>query len=154
MIVRPATRDDDNTLWAILEPTLRAGDTYALPRDISREAGLAYWHGPGHHVFVTADGTGTYFLRANPEGDGANAAYMTAPAARGRGVARAMCADSIERARAMGYTVMQFNFVVSANERAVRLWQAMGFAIVHTLPRAFAHPVLGAIDAYVMRRAL
>ena len=154
MSIRAATSDDDDLIWAILEPTIRAGETYVLPRDMSRADALAYWHAPGHHVFVTDDAAGTYYLRANPDGDGANCGYMTAPAARGRGVARAMCADSLERARAMGYAAMQFNFVVSTNVRAVRLWQAMGFSIVRTLPGAFAHPTLGAVDAFVMRRAL
>jgi ribosomal protein S18 acetylase RimI-like enzyme len=45
---------------------------------------------------------------------------------------------------------MQFNFVVSTNERAVRLWETMGFAIVGRLPLAFHHPSLGYVDALVM----
>ena len=49
---------------------------------------------------------------------------------------------------------MQFNFVVSTNERAVRLWQSLGFEIVGRLPRAFEHPRLGLVDALVMFRAL
>jgi ribosomal protein S18 acetylase RimI-like enzyme len=49
---------------------------------------------------------------------------------------------------------MQYNIVVSTNERAVRLWQAMGFAIVGRLPGAFAHPTHGDVDALVMFRAL
>src|SRR3954447_26202125 len=101
--IRPASRADADALWAILDPTIRAGDTYALPRDMSREAALAYWLANDHHTFITDDAAGTYFIRDNPADApdlGArtcNAAYMTAPAARGRGIARAMCADSIER---------------------------------------------------------
>jgi RimJ/RimL family protein N-acetyltransferase len=49
---------------------------------------------------------------------------------------------------------MQFNFVVGSNERAVRLWESFGFAIVGTLRRAFLHPHLGYVDAYVMYREL
>lgn len=49
---------------------------------------------------------------------------------------------------------MQFNFVIASNERAVRLWQAMGFSIVGRLPGAFAHPAHGDVDALVMWRAL
>ena len=49
---------------------------------------------------------------------------------------------------------MQFNFVVSANERAVRLWRALGFEVVGRLPQAFNHPRLGYVDALVMFRAL
>jgi ribosomal protein S18 acetylase RimI-like enzyme len=49
---------------------------------------------------------------------------------------------------------MQFNFVVSTNERAVRLWQSFGFEIVGRLPEAFLHPAAGYVDAYVMYRTL
>lgn len=61
---------------------------------------------------------------------------------------------SLEHARARGYRSMQFNFVVSTNERAVRLWQDFGFAIVGRLPEAFQHPRLGYVDALVMSRNL
>jgi ribosomal protein S18 acetylase RimI-like enzyme len=49
---------------------------------------------------------------------------------------------------------MQFNFVVASNERAVRLWQRMGFDIVGRVPDAFLHPVHGMRDALVMYRKL
>ncbi|MBV8239051.1 MAG: GNAT family N-acetyltransferase [Sphingomonas sp.] len=84
----------------------------------------------------------------------ANCGYMTAAAATGRGVARAMCAHSIDHARARGYRAIQFNFVVSTNERAVRLWESFGFAVVGRLPGAFAHPTHGFVDALVMFRTL
>jgi len=49
---------------------------------------------------------------------------------------------------------MQFNFVISTNERAVRLWQSLGFEIVGRLPLAFRHPSLGYVDALVMFQPL
>jgi ribosomal protein S18 acetylase RimI-like enzyme len=158
--VRPATPADDDAIWAILEPTFRAGETYPIPRDITREQALAYWRTPGHWVFVAeAAGkiVGTYYLRANQKGGGAhvcNCGYMTAPDTFGRGVARAMCAHSLDAARERGFTAMQFNFVIASNGRAVKLWQSLGFAIVGTLPGVYAHPTRGLVDAYVMHRAL
>lgn len=160
MLIRPSEARDDDALWAILEPTFRAGETYPIPRDISRADGLAYWRSPGHAVFVAEqDGRvlGTYYLRANNRGGGAhvaNCGYMTAPDAYGRGVARAMCEHSLEEARRRGFTAMQFNFVIASNERAVKLWQSCGFRIVGTLPAAFQHPRLGLVDAHVMVRSL
>jgi ribosomal protein S18 acetylase RimI-like enzyme len=65
-----------------------------------------------------------------------------------------MCQHSLERAKARGFRAMQFNFVVSSNERAVRLWRSMGFETVGRLPRAFQHPTLGEVDALVMYRRL
>ena len=160
LTIRPATGADDDAIWAILEPTFRAGETYPIPRDIGRADALAYWQTPGHTVFVAEDAgqvVGTYYLRANNRGGGAhvgNCGYMVAPAAMGRGVARAMCEHSLGQARKRGFRAMQFNFVITSNERAVRLWQACGFTIAGRLPAAFAHPRLGLVDALVMMRAL
>jgi hypothetical protein len=49
---------------------------------------------------------------------------------------------------------MQFNFVVSTNQRAVQLWTDLGFTTVGWLPGAFLHPEFGYVDALVMYRAL
>ena len=79
---------------------------------------------------------------------------MTAAAASGRGVARAMCRHSLDYAQQRGYRGMQFNFVVGTNTRAVALWESLGFEIVGRLPQAFHHPKLGYVDALVMFRSL
>ena len=160
LAIRAATRADDADVWAILSPVIRAGETYALPRDMSADAALAYWFAPAHCVFVAeADGKilGTYYLRANQPGGGAhvaNAGYATAEAVRGRGVARAMALHSFDVARAAGFRAMQFNFVIVSITVAVGLWQSLGFAIVGRLPAAFDHPRLGMVDALVMHRPL
>ncbi|HLA21564.1 MAG TPA: N-acetyltransferase [Pseudolabrys sp.] len=160
VVIRPAAPADNDAIWAILEPTFRAGETYPIPRDITRADALTYWRAAGHEVFVAeAEGhvLGTYYLRANNRGGGAhvaNCGYMVAPEAGGRGVARAMCQDSLERARQRGFRAMQFNFVIASNERAVHLWQSCGFSVVGRLPEAFAHPRLGLVDALVMVRNL
>lgn len=159
-VIRAAGAGDEDAIWSVIAPIIRAGDVYTLPHDMSREEALAYWFSDEHEVFVAEDESrvvGTYYLRANQRGGGnhvANCGYATAPAASGRGVARAMCAHSLERARERGFRAMQFNFVVSTNARAVKLWQRFGFEIVGTLPRAFHHPELGYVDAYVMYREL
>ena len=160
MLIRQSEPRDDDAVWRILEPTFRAGETYPVPRDISRKDALAYWHTPGHTVFVAEEAgaiVGTYYLRANNRGGGAhvaNCGYVVAPDAFGRGVAQAMCSHSLAEARSRGFSAMQFNFVIASNERAVRLWQRMGFAIAGRLPEAFQHPRLGLVDAYVMLRSL
>jgi ribosomal protein S18 acetylase RimI-like enzyme len=160
MLIRSFASDDETAIWSMLEPVLRAGEAYALPRDMSRDAALAYWIAPDHDVLVAeirGDLVGTYYLRPNQQGGGshvANAGYLTATTATGRGIARAMCEHSIERARSNGYRAMQFNFVVATNDRAVRLWEGMGFSIVGRLPGAFAHPTRGDVDALVMFRSL
>jgi L-amino acid N-acyltransferase YncA len=160
MNIRPATDADQPAILAIVGPTLAAGETYAIDRDLPAAGILAYWFSPDHEVFVADDQgaiLGTYYLKANQAGSGAhvaNCGYMTAPAAPGKGVARAMCEHSLQRARERGFRAMQFNHAVSTNRRAVALWQSLGFAIVGTLPPAFHHPTEGYVDSYVMFREL
>ena len=160
MHVRPARKEDAPSIWRIIGPTIRAGETYALDRDMSEADALAYWLGADRETFVAeqdAEIVGTYFMKANHAGGGkhvCNCGYMTSAAATGRGVARAMCRHSLDLAERRGYRGMQFNFVVSTNTRAIALWQRFGFEIVGRLPGAFRHPTLGFVDALVMYRKL
>ena len=160
LTIRAATEGDQAPLWSMLEPVFRAGETYAIERDISRNAALAFWTGGNHTAFVAErDGValGSYYICPNQRGGGAhvcNCGFVTAQAAQGQGVARFMLLDALARARALGFRAMQFNCVVSTNTRAVALWQAHGFEIVGHLPAAFAHPTAGFVDAFVMYQKL
>jgi ribosomal protein S18 acetylase RimI-like enzyme len=158
--IRQAIETDNAAIWRVLEPIVRAGETLMLPVDMDEPALLAYWRQAGHEVFAAEEAStvaGTYYLRANQQGGGAhiaNCGYATAPAASGRGIARAMCLHSLKRAKARGFHGMQFNCVVASNERAVRLWQSCGFEIVGRVPDTFRHPRLGLVDTLVMYRRL
>ena len=158
--IRPATDRDEDAIWQLLEPVFRAGETYAIERDIDRATALAWWCGGDHSAYVLEEGgaiLGTYYITPNQRGGGAhvcNCGFVTATAAQGRGVARRMLAHALATARAMGYAAMQFNCVVTTNTRAVALWQAHGFEIVGRLPGAFDHPRSDRVDALVMYRHL
>ncbi|MFT8718675.1 GNAT family N-acetyltransferase [Acetobacter sp.] len=160
VIIRPIRKEDHERVWSILEPIIRAGETYTLDRDMTREAALAYWTASEKETFVLEQNDvvlGTYYLRANQAGGGqhvCNAGFMTHAEAGGKGVARAMCEHARHHAKARGFQAMQFNFVVSTNERAVRLWSRLGFDVVGRLPKAFHHPIHGLVDALVMYRFL
>jgi ribosomal protein S18 acetylase RimI-like enzyme len=160
MLIRPARPEDAVSIWSIIGPTIRAGETYTLDPQMSEADALAYWLGPDKETFVAEEDNaivGTYFIRPNQAGGGphvCNCGYMTTAAATGRGIARRMCQHSLDHARLRGYRAMQFNFVVSTNERAVRLWESLGFKIVGRLPLAFKHPTRGYVDALVMFQSL
>ena len=158
--IRQATALDSDAIWEIFHPIVARGDTYALDPRISREDGLAYWLHPANSCYVAehqGNVVGTYILRSNQSGPGshvANAAFMVSLGARGLGVGRKMGEHALSEAGRLGFLAMQFNFVVSTNEPAVRLWQQLGFEIVGTLPGVFRHPEQGLVDAYVMFRSL
>lgn len=160
MRIREATEADFAEIWPIFQEIVAAGETYAYPRDTSKEEAWRRWMQAPRRTYVAEeDGQilGTYFIRTNHGGGGShvcNCGYMVASRARGRGLATAMCEHSQRIAMALGYKAMQFNFVVASNEGAVRLWAKLGFEQVGRLPRAFAHPRLGYVDALVMYKWL
>jgi ribosomal protein S18 acetylase RimI-like enzyme len=156
----PANVSDREAIWQIIHDVVAPGDTYAIDPQISREDAFAYWFNPDTRTYVAKeenDIVGTYILRRNQSGGGAhvaNAAFMVAPAEQGKGIGRAMAEHCLDQAQRSGFRAMQFNFVISTNESAVRLWQQLNFEIVGTLPEAFHHPIKGFVDAYVMYRKL
>ena len=158
--IRLATVGDHDAIWNIFHAVVVTGDTYAIDPNISRNDAFAYWFAPNSHTYVAELGNevlGTYALRPNWAGGGAhvsNASFMVAPSARGKGLGRAMAEHCLNEARGLGFTAMQFNFVISTNENAVRLWKNFGFEVAGTLPGAFRHPSKGFVDVYVMFRKL
>ncbi|MBN7813722.1 GNAT family N-acetyltransferase [Algoriphagus sp. H41] len=158
--LRKARPEDASAVWEIIEPIIRAGETYVFSPDTPREKMLDYWLGADKDTYVAVlDGEilGTFYLKANQPDRGshvANAGYMVGEKARGKGIAKAMAEFSFVEAKRLGYTAMQFNYVISSNTVAVQLWQKMGFKIVGQVPDAFAHPGLGLTDVYVMYRKL
>lgn len=159
--IRHYEESDWPSVWPLLHDIFAAGDTYTFSPQSSEEDIHRAWVEAPAATFVACspDGQilGTYFLKANQPGLGAhvcNCGYVVAPQARGQGIASLMCEHSQVEAIAMGFRAMQFNFVVSTNERAVQLWQRLGFAIVGRLPGAFNHRDLGYVDALVMFKQL
>ena len=158
--IRELGSDEFDLVWPIFRVVVGFGDTYSYAPDTTFEQARALWLTPPSRVFVAFDDgkpVGCYMMRPNQPGLGdhvANAGYMVAPHARGRGIAGTMCEDSLERARREGFTAMQFNFVVSTNEVAVALWCKHGFEIVGRVPKAFRHARLGLVDTLVMHRLL
>ena len=158
--IREATDADRDLIWKIFREVICVGETYPIDPNISREDALAYWFQRGAHVFVAEnDGeiVGSYALHANHSGGGAhvaNAGFIVDKTARGHGIGRGMGEHCLEHARLLGFCAMQFNFVISTNKGAVKLWQDLGMKIVGTLPGAFRHPKLGYVDVYVMYQNL
>ncbi len=160
-IFRKAADSDRDAIWQIIKAVIARGDTYVFDPVTPENEMLAYWFSQEKHVYVaeSEDGeiVGTFWLKPNQPGLGdhvCNAAYMVPLEAQGRGVGRQMAEFSLNEARRLGFTAMQFNFVVASNTAAVRLWQSLGMEIIGTIPDAFRHSQLGLTDAHIMYRKL
>ena len=148
-------------VWHMLRETFASGDTYAFAPDLPEEEARRAWIDVPAATYVALDDrgdiVGTYYIKPNQPALGShvcNCGYVVARGAEGRGIATAMCEQSQRDAVAMGFRAMQFNLVVATNQRAIRLWTRLGFAIVGTLPGAFRHAKLGYVDALVMFKTL
>jgi ribosomal protein S18 acetylase RimI-like enzyme len=159
--IREYQPSDWPSLYPLLRSTFASGDTYAFAPDIGEDDMHKAWVEVPSETFVAVEQggeiLGTYYIKPNQPGLGAhvsNCGYIVSPASRGRGIASRMCEHSQATAVKMGFRAMQFNLVVSTNERAVRLWERHGFANVGRLPGAFHHRKLGFVDAFVMFKQL
>jgi L-amino acid N-acyltransferase YncA len=160
MKIREATKKDFKEIWPIFHEIVSIGDTYAYPPDTTKEEAERLWtHQPRKTYVIEDEGQilGTYYIKTNQAGPGnhvCNCGYMVSSKARGRGLATTMCEHSQIKATELGYKAMQFNFVASSNEGAVRLWKKLGYEVVGRLPQAFHHPTEGYIEALVMYKWL
>jgi len=160
MNTREATENDWDTIWPIFREIVLAGETYAYETNTTKEQAEKIWLDAPRKTYVfEEDGNvlGTYYLKTNQAGPGShvcNCGYMVPSLARGKGLATTMCEHSQKIALELGYKAMQFNFVASSNEGAVRLWDKLGFETVGRLPNAFNHPNQGYVDALVMYKWL
>ena len=159
--IRAYEDSDWPQVWPILQSTFAGGDTYTFAPESSEAEVRRAWIDAPAATFVAHENDGrivaTYYIKPNQPGLGAhvcNCGYVVASSAQGRGIATAMCEHSQATAVAMGFRAMQFNIVVTTNERAVRLWLKLGFAVVGRLPGAFRHRRLGYVDALVMYKQL
>ena len=160
MQIRQATEADYDAVWEIFEAVVKTGVTYVFSPQTSKQDFKKYWLADYMTTFVAVEEEkvlGTYIIKPNQIDLGshiANCGYMVSPAARGKGIGKKLCEHSINFAKESGYLGIQFNFVVSTNVGAVRLWERCGFKIIGTIPKGFRHSKLGLVDAYIMFKEL
>ena len=159
--IRKYKDEDREGIEKIIKYVVSQGDSYTYSPDTPLESVIEDWISPEKDTFVviTEEGevVGTFYIKANQIGLGshiANGSYMVAPDARRKGIGKLMGEFSIEEAKRQGYRAMQFNFVVKSNEKAVKLWQNLGFEIIGEIPNAFRHSQNGMTNAYIMYRKL
>jgi GNAT superfamily N-acetyltransferase len=147
-VSKPEIRAFAESDWAaflpILQEVARAAETYAMDPAIDEAGARAFWSGD-HLVVAVEDGRllGGAKMGPNRDAQGSHvgtASFMVGAGARGRGVGRALGEYVVDWHRQQGFRAIQFNAVVETNTSAVRLWQALGFTIIGTVPEAFRLP--------------
>ncbi len=160
-ILKAEHTDFDHGIWEIFKTVISSGDTYIYPPETTKEEARKIWVNERICYVVKEKVTGliigTYTIRPNFIGLGshvANAGFMVHPQHRDKKLGQVMGAHALIEAKKLGYEAMQFNVVVSTNERAVYLWQKLGFKVIGTVPQAFNHRTKGYVDIHIMHRFL
>jgi ribosomal protein S18 acetylase RimI-like enzyme len=160
LIIRLAAKDDADAVWKILQPIIAKGDAFVYDPDSDKDDVLNSWMNENNFNYVALidnEIVGSYFIKANQRDLGshiANAGYAVSVEHSGKGIGKFMGDHSLEEAKRLGFTGMQFNFVVKSNASAVKLWQSIGFEIIGEIPSAFRHKKNGLTNAYIMYREL
>lgn len=158
--IRLATKTDFSSMWDIFHEVIREGATYVFGPDTPREDAFEYWFGSGVTSYVAEDRgwiLGMYRLLANQRDLGshvANASFMVAPGQQGQGIGTLLGSHCLREAKKAGFSAMQFNYVISTNGAALKLWKKLGFSIIGTIPGGFRHLGLGYVDVFIMYRKL
>ena len=88
----------------------------------------------------TNEVVGLYILHPNNVGRCghiANASYAVKADRRGKHIGEAIVAHSLEKAKELGFRLMQFNAVVAANHPAIHIYEKLGFVRIGTIPEGF-----------------
>lgn len=67
----------------------------------------------------------------------ANASYGVKAGQRGKRIGERLVVDSLERAKSLGFRIMQFNAVLATNEGAIHLYKKLGFTPLGLIPGGF-----------------
>lgn len=83
---------------------------------------------------------GLYILHPNNVGRCghiANASYAVGSSCRGQKAGQRLVEHSLEKARSLGFRIMQFNAVVAGNTPALHIYRKLGFHQLGTIPGGF-----------------
>jgi L-amino acid N-acyltransferase YncA len=160
--IRTADRRDIPEIAEFFRLIVADGESYAYPEPLSDDDVERLWlEPPPAHAVVAVDDdgviVGTAKMGPNRPGRGSHvgtASFMVDPRAGARGVGRAMAEWVIDWHERNGFVAIQFNAVVETNQRAVALWQSLGFTIVGTVPGAFRSRTHGMVGLHVMHLRL
>jgi GNAT superfamily N-acetyltransferase len=137
----PTSQTDWAELHELFRAVVAAGEGYPQhPSDpVPFDDFERYWLAPAAAGTVARVGgvlAGAWTMKPNGVGRAAhvaNAGYVVAAPFRGRGIGELLVRHSMERALALGFDALQFNFVFETNP-ARRLYERLGFEVVGRVP--------------------
>ncbi len=142
MIVREYTKRDLDAMIGIWNEVVEEGIAFPQVDGLDPAGGEAFFAEQSYTGVAEEDGNviGLYILHPNNIGRCGhigNASYAVASAWRGRHVGERLVTDCLQKAKALGFRLLQFNAVVESNVHARHLYERLGFQPLGTVPGGF-----------------
>lgn len=137
---QPADLDAATEIW---NEVIRDGNAFAEEDCLTPEEALKLFSTQSY-VGIAEDANGeivgAYILHPNYPGrlgGICNASFAVKKSQRGKHIGEKLVMDCIEKARTIGFRIMQFNAVIEGNTHARHLYERLGFIHSGTVPAGF-----------------
>ena len=141
MIIREFKDSDLPEMIVIWNEIVREGNAFPQEEILTLKSGRDFFTQQSHvGVAVEEKILGLYILHPNNVGRCshiANASYAVSSNSRGKHIGKKLVLDSMEKARQLNFSILQFNAVVEDNFSARKLYEKLGFRQLGVIPNGF-----------------
>jgi L-amino acid N-acyltransferase YncA len=142
IVIREYQDTDVQTMLEIWNHVVEEGKAYPQMNHLSAEDAKKIFASQTFTAVATVDNyvIGLYILHPNNVGRCghiANASYAVSEGYRGRHIGESLVRHSIDMGKKKGFSLLQFNAVVSSNSSAIHLYEKIGFHKVGVIPKGF-----------------
>lgn len=142
--VREYRKADLPDMIRIWNNVVEDGEAFPQEEPLNDTAGAAFFSAQSYSAVAEDNESkkiyGLYILHPNNVGRCGhigNASYAVDAAARGSHIGEKLVADSMAKAKRIGFRVLQFNAVVASNHHARHLYERLGFTQLGVIPGGF-----------------
>ena len=142
MIIRKFEDKDLAEMTAIWNEIVEEGIAFPQDEPLTSETAKEFFSAQSY-TGVCEDNDeilGLYILHPNNVGRCGhicNASYAVKSTCRGKGLGRKLVINCLEKAKELGFGILQFNAVVKTNYSARHLYESLGFTPLGTIPKGF-----------------
>ena len=142
--VKEFTREDIGPAIAIWNKVVEDGVAFPQTEPLTAESGTEFFESQSFTGLAydaqSGEIVGLYILHPNNVGRCghiSNASYAVKSDMRGRHIGEILVKHCLEKAKELGFKILQFNAVVKSNAPALALYKKLGFVRLGVIPNGF-----------------
>ena len=143
-VIKPYDKSDIRSVIAIWNEVVIGGTAFPQIEPLGESDGDAFFSAQSFTGVAydedSGKAVGMYILHPNNVGRCGhicNASYAVSSSVRGCGIGERLVRHCINKAKELGFGILQFNAVVSSNTAALNLYKKLGFTQLGVIPHGF-----------------